>query len=72
MCILCMQCPPQYIGEANPEVFMAMVRHWTSAEFKKKHDAGVAKRLEMGGGSHSQGSVKLVVCRQKKVRKCIL
>ena len=49
-----------------------MVRYWTSPAFKKKHDIGKAKRLAMKGGSHSQGSVPLAVCIQKKVRKCII
>ena len=72
MCILCMQVPPPYVGKVDPEVFHAMVDYMTGPEFKKKHDARVAKRLKMHGGSHSQGSVKLAVCIQKKVRKCIL
>ena len=67
-----MQVPPAYVGRVVPEVFVEMVRYWTGPEFRKKHDDGVAKRLLMEGGSHSQGSIKLADCIEKKVRKCIL
>jgi hypothetical protein len=49
-----------------------MVRHYTSAAYKRKHEEQKLKRAEMGGGSHTQGSVPLAICKQKKVRKCIL
>ena len=67
-----MQVPPAYVGRVAPEVFVEMVRYWTGPEFRKKHDDGVAKRLQMEGGSHSQGSIKLADCIEKNVRKCIL
>ena len=67
-----MQVPPAYVGRVAPEVFVEMVRYWTGPKFKKKHNAGVAKQFLMDGGSHSQGSVKLANCIEKKVRKCIL
>ena len=72
MSILCIQVPPQYVGEANKEVFTEMVAYWTSAEYKKKHDDGVKRRAEMNGGSHRQGSLTLAGCIQKKVSKVIL
>jgi hypothetical protein len=67
-----MQCPPPYVGHARPQVWHAMVRHYTSAAYKRKHEEQKLKRAEMGGGSHTQGSVPLAICKQKKVRKCIL
>uniref|UniRef100_A0ACD6AAM8 Uncharacterized protein n=1 Tax=Avena sativa TaxID=4498 RepID=A0ACD6AAM8_AVESA len=64
-----LQCPPQYVGQASPEVFRAMVRYWTSTGFKKKHDLGVLKRAALKGGTHTQGNVTLACCIQKKKRE---
>ena len=72
MCILCMQVPPPYVGLAKPGVYRAMVHWWTSAEYKRRHEAAKLRRVEMEGGSHTQGSVPLSVCKAKKVRKNFL
>lgn len=72
MCILCMQVPPPFIGHARPGVYRAIVHWWTSAEFKRRNEEGKLKRAEMGGGSHTQGSLPMAVCIQNAVRKIFL
>ncbi|KAK1661689.1 hypothetical protein QYE76_049848 [Lolium multiflorum] len=64
-----LQCPPPYVGHARPQVWHAMVRHYTSAAYKRKHEEQKLKRADMGGGSHTQGSVPLAVCKQKKEKE---
>ena len=66
-----MQSPPPYVGHTRPQVWRAMVRHYTSAAYKRKHAEQKLRRAEMGGGSHTQGSVALGIVQDKKVRKCI-
>ncbi|XP_051227071.1 autonomous transposable element EN-1 mosaic protein [Lolium perenne] len=64
-----LQCPPPYVGHARPQVWHAMVRHYTSTVYKRKHEEQKLKRAKMGGGSHTQGSVPLAVCKQKKEKE---
>lgn len=73
MCIFVyMQCPPPYVGKARPEIWSAMVNWYTSKGYKKEHEAGRVKRAAMGGGSHSQGNIRLAAIKHAQVRKCIL
>lgn len=72
MCILCMQVPPPFVGHAREGVYRAMVHWWTSAEYKRRHGEGRLRRAEMEGGSHTQGSIPLAVCKAKEVRKSFL
>jgi hypothetical protein len=48
-----------------------MVRHYTSAAYKRKHVEQKLRRAEMKGGSHTQGSIALGIVQDKKVRNAL-
>ncbi|XP_071680263.1 uncharacterized protein [Lolium perenne] len=43
-----------------------MVMWWTCPRYLKKHEEGKAKRAEMRGGSHIQGSIPISLHLQKE------
>ncbi|KAK1686148.1 hypothetical protein QYE76_046996 [Lolium multiflorum] len=63
-----LQNPPQYVGN-DDRCFRAMVMWWTCPQYLKKHEEGKAKRAEMRGGSHIQGSIPISLHLQKEVSK---
>jgi hypothetical protein len=50
---------------------MDLVRHYTSAAYKRNHAEQKLRRAEMKGGSHTQGSIPLGIVQDTKVKKCI-
>ncbi|KAK1685385.1 hypothetical protein QYE76_046233 [Lolium multiflorum] len=60
-----LQNPPQYVGN-DDRCFRAMVMWWTCPQYLKKHEEGKAKRAEMRGGSHIQGSIPISLHLQKE------
>jgi hypothetical protein len=49
-----------------------MVMWWTCPQYLKKHEEGKAKRAEMRGGSHIQGSIPISLHLQKEVSKLMV
>nr|XP_051215461.1 uncharacterized protein LOC127333170 [Lolium perenne] len=66
-----LQNPPQYVGN-DDRCFRAMVMWWTCPQYLKKHEEGKAKRAEMRGGSHIQGSIPISLHLQKEVSKLMV
>ena len=52
---------------SNKKCYAAMVKYWTSDEFKKKHEEGQIYQALMDGASHVQGSLPLEVARRREV-----
>jgi hypothetical protein len=72
ICVFCAYAVPSSIRRScQIQVWRVMVHHYKSAMYKRKHKEQKLRKAEMGGRSHTQGSLPLAIVQESKVRKCI-